>query len=355
MSLCSLFMWMACIGTTLGAGNMTITDQPGYSSGDFIFSLEKRPTPECHASTLIELKSGTLLAAWFAGKYEKNEDVGIWISKRENRAWSQPIEVVNGIQYRDVNDKAKRYPCWNPVLFRTGKGKILLFYKVGPSPDTWWGMLTTSDDNGKTWSPSLRLPEGIIGPVKNKPVLLSNGAILCGTSTEDKGWRVHFEWTSDEGLTWHKTEPINEPSKIGAIQPSILIHPNGLLQALGRSRQGKIWQTWSSDQGKTWSEMSLGSLPNPNSGTDAVTLQDGRHLIVYNHTPRGRTPLNVAISPNGKDWEMVAVLEKETGEYSYPAVIQASDGTIHITYTWQRKTIKHVELNPGLLKPLISK
>jgi len=345
-----LFALLLSSSITLSAESMIITNQPGYIRGEFIYSLENRPTPECHASTIIELKSGNLLAAWFAGKYEKSDDVGIWISTRQNRVWSQPVEVANGIQNRSAQEKSKRYPCWNPVLFRSTNGKILLFYKVGPSPDTWWGMLTTSADEGKTWSTPQKLPEGIIGPIKNKPVLLSNGTILCGASTEDKGWRVHFEWTNDDGITWNKTGPINDGLKIGAIQPSILFHPNGLLQALGRSRQGKIWQAWSSDQGKSWSEMTLGSLPNPNSGTDALTLRDGRHLLVYNHTPKGRSPLNVAVSSDGKAWEMVAVLENEKGEYSYPGVIQSIDGTVHVTYTWQRKTVKHVELNPTLLK-----
>ncbi len=235
------------------------------------------------------------------------------------------------------------------MLFQTPAGPLLLFYKVGPSPSEWWGMLTTSSDGGKSWSRTCRLPEGIIGPVKNKPVQLANGNLLCGTSTEDEGWRVHFEWTPDLGRTWFRTAPINDGKKIGAIQPSILFHADGNLQALGRSRQHRIWEAWSADDGKSWGPMTLTELPNPNAGTDAVTLKDGRQLLVYNHTTRGRTPLNVAVSTDGKLWQAALVLENESGEYSYPAVIQTRDGLVHITYTWKRQSVKHVVLEPAKL------
>src|SRR5258707_14505606 len=137
-------------------------------------------------------------------------------------------------------------------------------------------MLTTSDDRGKTWQTPRRLPEGILGPIKNKPLQLPNGDILCPTSTEGSGWRVHFERTSDLGKTWQATAPINDGKEISAIQPSILFHKDARLQAIGRTRQGKIYQVWSEDGGKTWGRMTLTALPNPNSGTDAVTLKDGR-------------------------------------------------------------------------------
>ena len=107
---------------------------------------------------------------------------------------------------------------------------------------------------------------------------------------------------------------------------------------------------WSEDGGQKWSEMSLLALPNPNSGTDAVTLKDGRHVLIYNHTPKGRTPLNVAASSDGQQWQAAAVLESEPGEYSYPAVIQTRDGLVHITYTWKRQRVKHAVLDPAQLK-----
>jgi predicted neuraminidase len=162
---------------------------------------------------------------------------------------------------------------------------------------------------------------------------------------------VHFERTSDRGETWSATGPVNDGKEFSAIQPTILFQKNGQLQAIGRTRQGKVFQTWSADNGKTWSKMTATALPNPNSGIDAVTLKDGRQLLVYNHTTKGRSPLNVAVSSDGEQWEAALVLENETGEYSYPAVIQTSDGLVHITYTWKRLRVKHVVLDPTKLRP----
>ena len=323
------------------------------------FVYETAPFPSCHASTIAETSSG-LVSAWFGGTGEKNPDVGIWLSRHVDGKWTSPVEVANGIQYHDGADKVVRHPTWNPVLFQPRTGPLMLFYKAGPSPSSWWGMLTTSSDAGRTWVEPRRLPEGILGPVKNKPVQLANGDILCGSSTETGGlrdvWAVHFERTSDLGKTWQRVGPVHDGLSIQAIQPSILFAGGKRLIAIGRSRQQKIFQIASEDTGKTWGTMSLGSLPNPNSGTDAVTLKDGRHLIVYNHIGGDplrwggrRTPLNVAISTDGVTWQAALVLENTPGEYSYPTVIQTADGMVHVTYTWQRKKIRHAVIDPAKL------
>ena len=324
------------------ASPMNAEDLPaGVVVAELIY--EQAPFPQCHASTLAESK-GAIVAAWFGGTAERNADVGIWLARRENNQWTAPVEVANG-----VPPKGKRQPCWNPVLFQPKDGPLLLFYKVGPSPSKWWGMMVTSPDGGKSWSQPRRLPEEIAGPIKNKPVQLPDGSLLCPSSTEDNGWRIHLERTPDLGLTWTRTEPLNDGRKFGAIQPTILRHPDNRLQLLCRSRQSWITECWSEDGGKTWSPMQPTSLPNPNSGIDAVTLRDGRHLLVYNHTAKGRTPLNVAISRDGRIWNPVVTLETEPGEYSYPAVIQTSDGMVHTTYTWRRERVKHVVLDPAKL------
>jgi predicted neuraminidase len=331
-----------------------VQGEGGYLSGELIYPLLNRPTPQCHASTLVETSSG-IVAAWFGGTREKNNDVGIWISHLAGGTWSTPVEVVNGIQ----NDSL-RYPCWNPVLFQPVDGPLMLFYKVGPNPRQWWGEMMTSEDQGFTWSASRNLGESslgpLIGPVKNKPVQLDDGTILCPSSTEtnDHGkdfWRVHFEWTRDLGETWQLVGPINDGIEFGAIQPTILQYEGGALQILCRTMQNVISESWSYDGGKTWSTMRATELPNPNAGIDAVSLMDGRQLLVYNHSrggsgSPGREILNVAISRDGKSWKTVMTLEKQKGEYSYPAVIQSSDGLVHITYTYDRKSIKYVVIDP---------
>ena len=325
---------------------------PAILKTEFIY--ESAPFPACHASTIAETTSG-LVAAWFGGTREKNPDVGIWSARLRDGKWIAPVEVANGVQ-----PDGKRYPCWNPVLFQPANAPLMLYYKVGPDPDHWWGMSRNSGDAGTTWSDARRLPAGILGPIKNKPVQLTDGTILAPTSTEDPqtdAWQVHFERSTDGGQTWTATAPVNDGKAISAIQPSILFHPDAGLEAIGRTRQNRIFEIWSDDLGKTWGPMTLGSLPNPNSGTDAVTLRDGRHLIVYNHVAGEpgkwggkRSPLNVAVSNDGKTWRGAAVLEDEPGqEFSYPAVIQSRDGLVHITYTWKRQRVRHVVLDPTKL------
>ena len=320
------------------------------------FIYEKAPFVECHASS-IEATADGMIATWFGGSKEGNADVEIWISHYRDGKWMAPVSVADGIQY-----EGKRYPCWNPVLFQIPQGPLLLFYKVGPSPSQWWGMLKKSVDGGRSWSEAVRLPKGILGPIKNKPFLTSDGRLICPSSTElnpDEGWKLHFEVTPDEGQSWTMTPQLPDPDNLNAIQPSILNHGEGTLQAVARSKDGGVTHSWSYDNGRTWGEVKSLGLPNPNSGTDAVTLREGFHLLVYNHSDRPahkwsglRSPLNVAVSVDGVHWESILELERledGKGELSYPAVVQGRDNLIHITYTWKRRKIRHVVLDPKII------
>jgi predicted neuraminidase len=336
------------IAAVLIAVTCTSVRGQGVVRSEFVF--EQAPFASAHASTIVETSDG-LVAAWFGGTREGASDVGIWLSRQHAGKWSAPVEVATGVQPDGV-----RHPCWNPVLFEIPGNGLALFYKVGPTPRTWWGMVRMSHDHGRTWGEPRRLPSGVLGPVKNKPVRLIDGTLINPSSTETderpSTWRIHFELSRDGGATWTVVRPPDpkDGKPIEAIQPSILTHPRGRLQAVGRTRSGRVFETWSDDAGKTWSAVALTDVLNPNAGTDAVTLRDGRHLLVYNHTTEGRTPLNVALSRDGKAWHGALVLESEPGEYSYPAVIQASDGLVHITYTWKRQRIRHVTIDPAALK-----
>lgn len=316
------------------------------------FIYEQAPFPSCHAATIAEAKDG-LVAAWFGGTHERHPDVCIYVSRKVNGKWTKPVQVADGVQ-----KDGTRMPTWNPVLYQVPGGELQLYYKIGPKPSQWQGWMKTSKDGGVTWSEAKMLPEGNVGPVKNKPVLLDNGNLVCASSTEGNGWNVHFEVTDDFGKTWRKVGPIDRGEDYDAIQPSVLIHKNDDLQILCRSKHRAILESWSSDQGQTWTPLAKTSLPNNNSGTDAVSLTDGRHLLVYNHVlpPEGkakgaRTPLNVAVSKDGRKWYAALVLEdSEISQYSYPSVIQSSDGMVHVVYTWRRERIKYVKIDPSKLK-----
>lgn len=322
----------------------------GVYANEFIY--EQAPFVEAHAATIAETPKG-IVTAFFGGTKERNPDVCIYVCRQLRDMWATPVEVANGVQ-----PDGSRKACWNPVLFQVPGGDLLLFYKVGEDVADWTGYVIRSKDSGITWSAPETLPEGFLGPVKNKPVMLKNGTVICPSSTEGKnGWRVHFEISTDTCKTWKKVGPINDGKEFNAIQPSVLELKDGRLQVLCRSRNRAILQSFSSDNGLTWTPMEKATLPNNNSGTDAEVLKDGRMLLVYNHvlppgteTKGARTPLNVALSKDGKKWYSALTLEDEPGQYSYPSVIQSKDGIVHIVYTWKRKRIKYVSLDPAYLK-----
>ena len=349
------------VNLEIGPGNYTFTcpygkAQDRWKAGVIAeeFINKNAPYLSCHAATVAENKDGQIVAAWFGGTNEGNPDVCIWFSRLVDGKWTPGQNVANGI----VNDTL-RYACWNPVLYQVPNGELQLYYKVGPKVAGWKGKMITSNDGGKTWSPPRDLPEGFLGPVKNKPVLLKNGVLLCPSSIEIGAWKTHFETTKDFGKTWQYTGPINDGITIHTIQPTILTYKDGRLQILCRTQERAIAESWSFDNGKTWSPFVKSSLPNNNSGIDGVTLKNGSQLLVYNHLlpadslPKGkgaRTPLNIAVSNDGKTWYAAAILEDSPiDQYSYPSVIQSSDGKVHIVYTWRRKAIKHVVVDPQQL------
>ena len=311
-----------------------ITALLATSSSGFVF--ETAPFASCHASTIVETKPGVFLAAWFGGDDEGKPNVAIWSSQFENGKWSAPVELA----------REPQIATYNPVLFYTKDRTLWLYYKFGPHPSDWSAGRRSSKDDGKTWSEIEHLPAGIYGPIKNKPLVLPDGAVVSGTSVESyHAWTPWVERSVDNGETWSKHGPIIYPGEAyAAIQPAIVPVGGNRLRMFVRTtkRIGKIAAADSSDGGKTWSPLRATELPNPNSGIDAVGLKDGRIVMIYNHTASGRSPLNLGVSSDGEKWQMFQVLESEPGEYSYPAIIQSQDGALHAVYTWNRKRIKHV-------------
>ena len=343
------------------------------------FVFEQAPFASAHASTIVETPDRGLLVAWFGGSAEGSDDVEIWMSRKPAEPTSGAAE---GATPREVlgappNESARSapgavarthwsppqqvtttldIPVWNPVLFQDA-ATTWLFYKVGPSPREWIGAYQRSTDGGRSWSPVTYLPAGLLGPIRTKPLVLSDGTWLAGSSVEAgyrwdtpreapyRSWAVWVERSEDRGETWSKHGPVTVPGEpFGVIQPTLWQCSGGEIRMLMRStdRIGRIVASSSYDGGRTWTPGRVTALPNPNSGIDAVRLRDGRVVLVYNHLSKGRHAIHLAVSADdGETWTEPALLESGPGEYSYPAVIQSEDGAIHITYTWQRKRIRY--------------
>jgi predicted neuraminidase len=308
--------------------------------------FDQAPFEQCHASTILELSNGDLLASWFGGKHEKDKSVEIWLSRKPNGGkWSAPLQITN---YPEV-------PTWNPVLFRDAMGKVWLFFKIGPNEREWIGAYRTSTDDAKTWSDVVYMPAGLLGPIRCKPITLADGSILSPTSVEAyKTWTGWIERSTDGGNTWTIHGPlVYKNVREGLIQPTVWQAKNGNIRALLRSTEeiGAIVESTSTDGGRTWGTVTKTSLPNPDAGIDAVKMKDGRVALIFNNTATARTPLNLAFSDDdGKTWGTPYVLEDEPGEFSYPAIIQGRDGKLQITYTWKRQRIKHVTVDPTAIQ-----
>ena len=389
------------------------TASPAIVKDEFLY--EQADFPQCHAATIVETKKGDLVATYFGGKHERNPDVCIWasIKKKGQQEWSKPILAADGVFTLGTPNaiiagitaestpafegpvcrgtaltNQRRKACWNPVITEMPNGELWLFFKVGLKVSDWTGWLSKSKDGGRTWSDKEPLPKGFLGPIKNKPEII-NGRLLCPSSTEDNGWKFHMEIYDLKTKQWKYVGPVKATlamrtedmpvasnsfaatkedieapdaggkatndgrHPIDCIQPSILKLKDGRLQVLMRTRNGRIGTSFSSDYGDTWTDVTLLDVPNNQSGTDAVTLQDGRHVLIYNNfsslpgTKKGvRTPLSIAISDDGTHWRHILTLEDSPiSQYSYPSIIQGRDGKLHAVYTWRRLRVAYKEID----------
>ncbi len=311
-----------------------------------------------HAPTVVECDNGDVIASWFGGRFEKDPDTAIWTAKRIDGTWQQPIKTV------DVRNIA----AWNPVLFKKNDGTIVLYYKIGETINTWHTEFVTSTDNGTTWSEPKEVVKGDIGgrgPVKNKPIYLSDNMILAPASLEGDCWDSFVDISYDNGDTWEmsKTVPLrrinpNERSirdraynkhfcyGKGIIQPTLWEDKDGSVHMLCRSTSSRIFRSTSYDKGKTWKMAYDTGLPNNNSGIDVVRLDDGTLVLAYNPrenipgmTKGARTPLILSCSyDNGETWHELITLEDSDGAFAYPSII-ANDTELKVVYSANREKI----------------
>lgn len=329
--------------------------------------MAEKATPSCHASTVLPLEDGRVLAAWFGGSHEGCEDVGIWLAEKDEKGFGEPHRVAGGA-----------VPHWNPVLHRFADGRIVLFYKTGMKISYWQTRFIESFDGGRTFSEPRELVPGDVsggrGPVRNKPIRVSGGRVLAPASTEIGLWRCFVDISDDDGRTWRKSnmievpgleeyehrllawqalaeasdEPIERPEELrhgrGIIQPTLWEDADGAVHAMMRSGEGFIYRSDSADGGETWCAPYPTGLPNNNSGIDLTRMDDGTLLLVYNPVQESwglRTPISIAESKdNGETWTKLCDLESEPGEFSYPAIVRAGN-EVHITYTYKRENIAY--------------
>ena len=309
------------------------------------FVLPFRGGWECHASHLLPLGDGKVFCVFFYGSREGRGDVRIYGSMRsEDCKWSEPVPL----------SEDDGVPHWNPVLFRRSDGAVILFYKVGETIADWITKCRISYDGCITWSDPFEMVEGDRsggrGPVRNKAIYLSDGSVIAPASTERGEWKCFFDRSVDHGSSWLRGEDIrifdteegNE--KRGIIQPTLWESEEGV-HALMRSSEGRIYRTDSVDLGVSWCDPYPISMPNNNSGIDLVCIPDGRIVLICNPNSDNwgkRTPLSLYISnDNGLSFDFYSHLITMEGRYAYPAALY-DDGKLHITFTWNRKTIQYI-------------
>lgn len=322
------------------------------------FVLQKLPTAFCHASTIVELKSGGFMCCWFGGTHEGDSNVAIYGSRRIAGVWGPCVKIADGAEAN-----------WNPVLFYGKDGELLLFYKQGQKIAFWKTMVRRSTDDGLTWSEASELvpkdESGGRGPVRNKPLRLSTGRVLAGGSTEHGIWKAFADISDDDCHTWHKSAEIKiaglnyqegEKTAVstiavseqsfygrGIIQPSLWEDQNHLVHMLLRSSEGFVYRSDSRDYGENWSNAYPLTLPNNNSGLDLVLAPfDGELYLMCNPVAANwglRSPMSLFKSTdNGGTWVKLFDLATEEDEFSYPAIIATAEG-LTLTFTWKRQNI----------------
>ncbi len=339
-----------------------LPDAEPYFEEDFV--NEARPGSICHVSSVCPAGEGKVACTWYSGSGESRPDVVIYLSVFDEATsrWSAPRVIVD----RDSCSKELgRYvrKVGNSLIYRDSVGRLWLFYS-SVIFGGWSGSSLNykiSSDNGKTWSRSKKL---VLSPffnltenVKNKGVNLDDKTFIIPAYHEfARRYSELLSFETADGCVKYQARKMTR--RDDAIQPSLLRDGGGGIVAYFRNMssgvQKHILTARSSDEGRTWSDLEETALPNPNSGLDMIRLPDGAYLGVINDSYQGRDNLTLVLSRDGgKSWRPIKVLEAEPGkEYSYPSINRSSSGLYHVTYTYERKRIKHVAFNDAWIKKM---
>jgi len=320
-----------------------------------------------HASNLIQLKNGDLLCVWFSGEWEGSSGVGIVFSRlaKGSQVWTKPqlIDQQDGVSFQ------------NPVFFQSPDGVLHLYHTTQGAHEGEANahvLECVSKDNGATWSkPALLFDKP--GAFSRHPVMvLPNGTWLLPMTYVtskgiSKGSETNYsvmELSQDSGKTWKECMV---DDSFALVQPTVVqLAPDSLLSFFRSRKSDSIYQSTSKD-GCTWTKPVATDLPNNNASVQSFRLKDGHIVIIFDNQHKGpRRPVSIALSEDeGKTWSYVRDVEvgrPELGppeadgrgpsreEYSYPSVLQTSDGMIHVSYTFRRETIKTVSFNEDWIR-----
>ena len=377
--------------------------EPPRFSAELVFPLERWHN---HSSSLVELPGGDLLVCWYNGSGErKADDVRVEMARlrRGEASWSRRSTLAD----------TPGFPDTNPTLFVDSKKRLWLVWSIVVANE-WHTALLELRIAGQPFAPGNQPRWDVAGPLlfaprsfsakvkevltpwlasaadaqqaewvkkmieraedkyfsrmgwmgRTHPVELPSGRILVPLYSDGYDFSL-IAITDDGGATWTTSEPL---VSAGGVQPSLVRKRDGAIVAYMRDNgppPNLVLTSTSKDNGITWSAVKDTELPNPGSSLEVVALRDGTWAMVHNDLERGRHSLAVALSDDeGSSWRWTRHLEIDrrgqgAGSFHYPSVIQAQDGTIHVTYSYflnflpegaARKAIKHAAFNVEWVK-----
>jgi predicted neuraminidase len=338
-----------------------------------------------HSSSIVELPNGDLLVCWFHGSGERTADDVKILGARKLKStgqWTAPFEMADTPGFPDTNctmfvDSKQRLWLFWPVILANQWESALMKYKMtadlsgtGAPKWTYFDNILLKPKNlleqiqrhlpeseHKTRlvkDASIKLTSRLGWFTRTHPVELPSGRILLPLYSD--GFDFSLIGISDDGgQTWYASEPI---VGLGNIQPSIVRKKDGTLVAYMRDNgppPKRIHFSMSKDEGLTWSPAADTELPNPGTSVEAISLRSGNWIIVYNDLEKGRHSLAISMSDDeGATWKWKRHLGvQEKSQFHYPSVIQAKDGSIHVTYSYfvpEGKSIRHARFDEGWVK-----